>query len=168
MDSLEGAFSVAREQNPILVGKHAACAELWSADFTVLGASAPRTQFLITLGMSLPQQLADLVGKEYNAPLSTEKVDLLDVLDVLVWTTEHDATTALLEHEFVRNLRTTKEGDTCWHPMAATTNSSTRWTGAASSAIVGPRKCGPSSRPRRGRRSRHRSHHTFLVSRSTP
>ncbi len=101
MDTLEGAFSVAREQNPILVGKHAACAELWGADFTVLGASAPRTQFLITLGMSLPQQLADLVGKEYNAPLSTEKVDLLDALDVVVWTTEHDATTALLEHEFV-------------------------------------------------------------------
>ncbi|HYI52885.1 MAG TPA: ABC transporter substrate-binding protein [Microlunatus sp.] len=107
---LEGAFAAARDQNPALVGKSAACAELWDADFAVLGASAPRTQFLLDLGMTLPASLADLAGKEYNAPLSSERVDLLDSLDVVVWTTEQDATQNLLDNVLVRDLRTTKEG----------------------------------------------------------
>lgn len=38
------AFAAVRKQNPTLVGKHAACAEIWGADLTVLGATAPRTQ----------------------------------------------------------------------------------------------------------------------------
>ena len=107
---LEAAFTAAKEQNPALVGKSAACAELWDADFAVLGASAPRTQFLLDLGMTLPAALGDLAGKEYNAPLSSERVDLLDSLDVVIWTTEHDATKGLLDNKLVRNLRTTKEG----------------------------------------------------------
>ena len=107
---LEAAFATAQQENPALVGKSAACAELWDADFAVLGASAPRTQFLLDLGMTLPAPLGDLAGKEYNAPLSSERVDLLDSLDVVIWTTEHDATKGLLDNKLVRNLRTTKEG----------------------------------------------------------
>jgi len=107
---LEAAFTETRKQNPILDGKHAACAELWGADFSILGASAPRTQFLIDLGMSMPDSLAKLVGKKYNAPLSSEKVDLIDELDVVIWTTEYTDTKALLENKLVRDLRTTKEG----------------------------------------------------------
>ena len=107
---LEAAFTETRKQNPILDGKHAACAERGGADFSILGASAPRTQFLIDLGMSMPDSLAKLVGKKYNAPLSSEKVDLIDELDVVIWTTEYTDTKALLENKLVRDLRTTKEG----------------------------------------------------------
>lgn len=108
--SLEDAFAAARRENPTLTGKAAGCAELWGADFYILGASAPRTQFLIDLGMTLPQSLADLVGKEYNAELSNERVDLLDELDVVIWTTDHDAESALLGNKLGSSLATTKEG----------------------------------------------------------
>ena len=110
LTDLEQAFTDTRKQNPILDGKHAACAELWGADFSILGASAPRTQFLIDLGMSMPDSLAKLVGNKYNAPLSSEKVDLIDELDVVIWTTEYTDTKKLLENKLVRDLRTTKEG----------------------------------------------------------
>lgn len=108
--ALETAFAVARTEHLDLAGKSAACAELWDADFAVLGGTAPRTQFLLDLGMTLPAELGDLVGTEYNAPLSSERVDLLDSLDVVVWTTQHDATDALLQNTLVRALRTTTEG----------------------------------------------------------
>ncbi|MBP2418071.1 ABC transporter substrate-binding protein [Microlunatus capsulatus] len=107
---LEAAFAEVRAQNPVLVGKRAACAELWGADFAVLGTGAPRTQFLTDVGMTFSGPLAALAGKGYNAPLSAEKVDLLDELDVVVWTTEHTDVDALLDHEVVRRLRTTTEG----------------------------------------------------------
>jgi len=58
----------------------------------------------------MPAGLAKLVGKKYNAPLSSEKVDLIDELDVVIWTTEYTDTKALLENKLVRDLRTTKEG----------------------------------------------------------
>jgi iron complex transport system substrate-binding protein len=108
--SLEDAFAGARRENPVLAGKSAGCAELWGSEFYVLGASAPRTQFLLDLGMTLPTSLGELVGKEYNAGLSSERVDLLDQLDVIVWTTDHDAEQALLDNRLVSSLRTTRQG----------------------------------------------------------
>ena len=110
LTDLEQAFASAREKNPTFAGKHAACAELWDSDFNILGASAPRTQFLVDLGMTMPDSLSKLVGGKYNAPLSSEKVDLLDELDVVIWTTEHTETKALLGNKLVKNLRLTKEG----------------------------------------------------------
>ena len=35
--------------------------------------------------------MAALAGKGYNAPLEPEKLDLLDQVDVVVWTTDVDA-----------------------------------------------------------------------------
>ena len=59
-----------------------------------------RVQFLTDIGMI----------KEYNAPLSPERLDLLDDLDVILWTTEHTGHTNLLDHKLVSALRTTREG----------------------------------------------------------
>jgi iron complex transport system substrate-binding protein len=107
---LETAFAAVREKHPVLVGKHAVCAELWGADFDVLGSGAPRTQFLTDIGLRLSSSLATVAGKGYNAPLSAEKVDLLDDVDVVVWTTDDAKTADLLQHKLVRTLRTTREG----------------------------------------------------------
>lgn len=109
LDDLDAAFTKAQQDNPSLVGKRAICAEKWAADFTVLGTGAPRTAFLTDLGMVLPDSLTALAGKGYNAPLSAEKVDLLDDLDVVVWTTDVEQTKALLSDKLVATLRTTKE-----------------------------------------------------------
>jgi iron complex transport system substrate-binding protein len=106
---LDAAFAEVRTQNPALVGKRAVCAELWGADFTVLGTGAPRTNFLTDIGMTLGP-LTELAGKGYNAPLSAEKVDLLDDLDLIVWTTDSSDVPKLLDNKLVRNLRTIKEG----------------------------------------------------------
>ena len=110
VDDLDQRFAAVRAANPTLAGKTAACAELWGADFAVLGDSAPRTHFLTDIGMTLSPELTKLVGKEYNAPLGAEKLDLLDDLDVLVWTTEHTDTAKLIGHKLVAPMRTTREG----------------------------------------------------------
>ncbi len=107
---LDAAFSAAQQQHPSLVGLSTICAELYGSDFDVLGPAAPRSQFLTDLGMVLSPSLTDLVGKGYNAPLSAEKLDLLDDLDVVVWTTDLADTPKLLGHTIVQTLRTTTEG----------------------------------------------------------
>lgn len=109
LTDLSAAFGTAKQQNPSLVGLRTINAELFGADFDVLGATAPRTAFLTKLGMEL-SSLTDLAGTAYNAPLSEEKVDLLDDLDVIIWTTDVADTEKLLDHKIVRTLRTTKEG----------------------------------------------------------
>jgi iron complex transport system substrate-binding protein len=109
VDELDAAFADVRSRNPTLVGARAVCAELWGSDFAVLGTGAPRTHFLTDVGMTLGP-LAELAGKGYNAPVSAEKVDLLDQLDLVVWTTEHTDVDKLLQHQLVRTLRTTKQG----------------------------------------------------------
>jgi len=110
VNDLDDAFAAVREQHPVLVGKRAVCAELCGKDFAVLGTSAPRTHFLTDIGMTLSKPLTDLAGKAYNSPLSAEKLDLLDELDVVVWTTDSTEVSGLLDHKLVRGLRTTREG----------------------------------------------------------
>jgi iron complex transport system substrate-binding protein len=99
-----------RTDNPSLVGKTAFCAEMWDADFGVIGPSAPRTQFLTDVGMVLPDELVRLVGKKYNAPLSAEKLNLLDDLDLVLWSTDISDVDKLVNHKLVAPLKTTREG----------------------------------------------------------
>lgn len=107
---LDQRFARVRTDHPALTGRTACCAELWGADFDVIGPTAPRTQFLTDIGMTLPASLLELVGKKYNAPLSAEKLNLLDELDVVLWTTDYADQPKLLGHKLVAGLRTTREG----------------------------------------------------------
>ncbi len=68
IDDLDRSFAAVRAEQPIFTGKRAACAELWGADFAVIGQTAPRTQFLTDIGLALSPALVKLVGKDYNAP----------------------------------------------------------------------------------------------------
>lgn len=52
---LARSFDAARAQNPTLVGKKAVCAEYWAPDFSVIGTAARRTQFLLDLGLTVPE-----------------------------------------------------------------------------------------------------------------
>ncbi len=107
---MDAQFAQVRTDHPVLAGRKAFCAEKWGADFAVIGPSAPRTQFLTDIGLTLPDPLTKLVGKDYNAPLSAEKLNLLDDLDVILWTTDHTDIDKLLEDKLVAGLRTTREG----------------------------------------------------------
>lgn len=106
---LDTAFADARARNPQLSGRTAICVEVFGGQYAVLGASAPRSQFLADVGMTLEPTLAALAGKGYNAPLSPEKLDLLDSVDVVVWTTDVDAEKKLLADPLVKVLRSTQE-----------------------------------------------------------
>ena len=110
LSDLDAAFASVRSAHPDLAGRRAICAEKWGADFSVLGATAPRSHFLTDVGMTLAPALAALAGKAYNAPLSAERVDLLDDVDVVVWTTDAVQQTELLGSTLVRSLRSTREG----------------------------------------------------------
>ena len=110
VSDLDAAFADARAKNPQLAGRTAICVEVFGGQYAVLGASAPRNQFLTDVGMTLDAPLAALAGKGYNAPLSPERLDLLDAVDVVVWTTETAEEKDLLGDPLVEALRSTREG----------------------------------------------------------
>jgi iron complex transport system substrate-binding protein len=70
VDELDAAFAGARTANPQLAGRTAICAEVFGDQYAVLGASAPRTQFLTDIGMTPDGPLTTLAGQGYNAPLA--------------------------------------------------------------------------------------------------
>jgi iron complex transport system substrate-binding protein len=107
---LDTAFADARAKNPQLSGRTAICAEVFGGQYAVLGASAPRTQFLTGVGMTLDAALTKLAGHGYNAPLSPEKLDLLDSVDVVVWTTDVAEQARLLDDPLVKAMKSTQQG----------------------------------------------------------
>ena len=107
---LDAAFADVRSANPALQGRTAICAELNGGDYYVLGSAAPRTQFLTDVGLTLESSLAALAGKGYNAELSRERLDLLDGVDVVVWTTDVADQPTLLGDPLVKALASTREG----------------------------------------------------------
>ena len=110
VDELDAAFAGARAENPQLAGRTAICAEVFGGQYAVLGASAPRTQFLADVGMTPDAMLTALAGKGYNAPLSAEKVDLLDRVDVVVWSTDVAEEKKVFADPLVKALQTTQQG----------------------------------------------------------
>ena len=107
---LDAAFADVRAKNPALAGKTSICAEVYDGAFDVLGVSAPRTAFLTSVGLTLDPTLVRLAGKGYNASLSSEKVDLLDGVDVIVWTTDLGTEDKLFANPLVKALTNTREG----------------------------------------------------------
>ena len=107
---LDAAFADVRAKNPSLASQTSICAEVYDGAFDVLGASAPRTQFLTQVGLTLDTSLAKLAGKGYNAPLSPEKVDLLDGVGVIVWSTDLGTEDKLFGNPLVKALTNTREG----------------------------------------------------------
>jgi iron complex transport system substrate-binding protein len=110
LTGLDLRFAAVRSAHPEFSGKTAICAEMWGSEFDVLGASSPRTQFLSDIGLTPAASLVKLVGRKYNAPLSAERLDLLDGLDVVLWSTDHSTTDKLLSNRMVSSLRSTREG----------------------------------------------------------
>lgn len=110
VDELDAAFAAARAGHPELTGRTAICVEVFGGQYAVLGASAPRNQFLTDVGLTLDGPLAALAGRGYNAPLSAERLDLLDAVDVVVWTTETVEQDELLADPLVKALKSTREG----------------------------------------------------------
>lgn len=78
-------FAAAKAKYPHFVGRSAVVAELFNqGDFVARSASDPRTRFLVSLGFVLPPDIATMAGTKDAAPISPERIDLLD-RDLLMW-----------------------------------------------------------------------------------
>jgi iron complex transport system substrate-binding protein len=107
---VEARFAAAREEHPELGGKSAVVGERFDTYF-VRSATDPRTRFLTELGFELPQEIADLAGDRDGAPISDERLDLLD-RDLLLWNIGFvpEAEDALADNRLYQGLRVAREG----------------------------------------------------------
>jgi iron complex transport system substrate-binding protein len=95
--AVEARFAAARADHPAFVGATAAAAYSFApSEYGVYGPDDARARVLAALGFVLPAALADLAGGAFFAPISRERLDLLDV-DVLVWILAAEGDRAALE-----------------------------------------------------------------------
>jgi iron complex transport system substrate-binding protein len=82
---VEARFAQARAGHPEFEGKTAVVAERFEpGKFFVRAPQDPRSQFLISLGFEIPEQIAELAGDLDGAEISEEQLNLLDH-DLLLW-----------------------------------------------------------------------------------
>jgi iron complex transport system substrate-binding protein len=89
---VEDKFAAAKKANPAFAGATAVMATPYEGTF-VYGSQDPRSRLLSDLGFSLPTDLDKLIGDQFGANISNERMDLLDQ-DVAVWIVP-DLTTAV-------------------------------------------------------------------------
>ncbi|HEY5821489.1 MAG TPA: ABC transporter substrate-binding protein [Propionibacteriaceae bacterium] len=69
------------------------------------------TDFITDLGFTVPKEIDAYATEDGQAYLPVEKLDVLDVADVLIWATENDAARAELEkNKLFGQLRAVREG----------------------------------------------------------
>lgn len=82
--SVEDRFAQAAAANPQFKDKTALMATVYEGQF-VFGSQDPRSRILTSLGFKLPADLDAVIGDQFGANISPERVDLLD-RDAIVWT----------------------------------------------------------------------------------
>lgn len=80
---VEGKFTEVVAKYPEFAGKTAAVVTPYEGIW-VYGKDDARGRLITGLGMQMPAELVEFVGKEFGATLSAERVDLIDV-DVVIW-----------------------------------------------------------------------------------
>ncbi|BBC29302.1 ABC transporter, substrate-binding protein [Streptomyces graminofaciens] len=83
VEETEEEIAAAVEEHPEFKGKSAVMATPYEGMF-VFGSQDPRSHLLTDLGFSLPADLDKVIGDQFGANISKERVDLLDQ-DALVW-----------------------------------------------------------------------------------
>jgi iron complex transport system substrate-binding protein len=79
--------------------------------YFVRSATDPRTRFLTELGFELPREIAELAGDKDGAPISDERLGLLD-RDLLLWNIGFvpEVQDQLAENRLYAGLRVAREG----------------------------------------------------------
>jgi iron complex transport system substrate-binding protein len=80
---VEDQVAAAREKHPEFEGLQAATLTPWEGIF-IYGPQDPRGRFLLDLGFTFPDTLAEAIPEEYGGSISPERADLVD-LDAVVW-----------------------------------------------------------------------------------
>ena len=83
VSGVNARFTEVAGEYPQFKGKSAVVGEFFET-FFVRSESDPRTRFLTSLGFVLPEEIAELTGKQDGAEISEEQLRLLD-RDLLLW-----------------------------------------------------------------------------------
>jgi iron complex transport system substrate-binding protein len=81
--AVEADFAEAVEAHPEFEGKVGLVATPFEGIY-VYGPEDPRSRFLIELGFTVPEGLAEITGEDFGGNISEERAELLDV-DAIVW-----------------------------------------------------------------------------------
>jgi len=81
---LQQKIAQIKQTHPAFKNKTAAVAFYYNKQPGAYASKDLRSQFLIDLGFTIPQQIDDLAGNAFYASFSEERLDILNV-DVLVW-----------------------------------------------------------------------------------
>ncbi len=106
---VETKFKTPAAEHPEFAGKKAVVATPYEG-FFVYGSQDPRSRNLVSLGLSLPEDLDPLIGDQFGASISKERADLLDQ-DPIVWTVPDDAKDVETLHKdaVYKDMKVTKE-----------------------------------------------------------
>lgn len=105
---VEATFAHLAKANPQFAETTVLYVERGDGTFTIRGGNEPRVQVLTNLGLSVPEQYANL--GEFGQEFSDEQMHLLDEADVLVWLTDEPSQASLEANPLFQQLRATKEG----------------------------------------------------------
>lgn len=120
VEEVDAKYAAVRAAHPEWGSLTSAHAECWTGAFDVLGASAPRTQFLTSVGFTLPPKVEKLTGDQYSAEISAEELDLVGDMDLVVWATDEGAVKSLQKDPVVSRLAAVERGNAIWMSSAAT------------------------------------------------
>ena len=101
VDAAGAKFTAAGQSNPQFKDKSVALlAGRFSGDIITAAAGGWRTDFLTSMGFTIPSTLAGLAGPDHQASIPrSDLAAAVDSADVLIWTTESDAEQSALEND---------------------------------------------------------------------
>ncbi len=89
--AVEARFAESRRANPQFAGASVvAASDFGDGQLRVNGPQDPRARILTSLGFELPPRIAELVGDEFVAAISTEQLQLVEA-DAVVWISSTEA-----------------------------------------------------------------------------
>lgn len=112
VSEVEAQIAAARKAHPEFEGKTVAWA-MPAADagqFWVVGANTPPLRFLSDLGFAYPDTVAEVVGEQDSAQISSERLDLLDVDLLIVRAETPEERTTIESNPLFQELAVVREG----------------------------------------------------------
>ncbi|TDC69400.1 iron-siderophore ABC transporter substrate-binding protein [Actinomadura sp. GC306] len=118
---VERGFAEAREKNPSLAGKTFAVADPFKpGQYAVFGPTDPKVEFMKSLGMTVPDPVAQAAGKEQAAVIGSERLDMVDVDRLIFLTSVPDAEKTVEKDDVYTGLKVAKEDRVVFVPYNPT------------------------------------------------
>ncbi|WUH99881.1 iron-siderophore ABC transporter substrate-binding protein [Spirillospora sp. NBC_00431] len=119
--AVEQRFAQARERNAQLAGKTFAVADPFKpGQYAVFGPTDAKVEFVKGLGMTVPDEIAKLAGKEQAAVIGSERLDIVDVHRLVFLSSLPDAKKMVERDKVYTGLKVAKENRTVFVPYNPT------------------------------------------------